>query len=344
MSEAAISDLWVSSGHHLLDRDSHGRLVITDAFLKAYLARPEIMPPEDACDIERWLHARLLQEPRADVTVEEIRGLLDRDARENWRHLLAFRDQLLKHPTLEAAYLALVRAAQVTTPPLFLNQLVHLILRNILDGERDPFMWRAAELLYRPQRLTLQAGVVLLADEELVDDTQAADRTSPLIAIFGDARARSLDTMTAETAPHYLARSDAFDMVLDFRHGQPGRRAFATVLERWIAHMLGSRVALAPVERFDDEGWAWFVGLDAEGTSIGNTLWHGVPPPHDGLDRIVALFAARVDEPSEMLDAAAGKPFPLILGMTANRIVRVKPQNLLSGLPLKRLSAQSWIA
>ena len=62
MSEAAISDLWVSSGHHLLDRDSHGRLVITDAFLKAYLARPEIMPPEGACDIERRLHARLLQE------------------------------------------------------------------------------------------------------------------------------------------------------------------------------------------------------------------------------------------------------------------------------------------
>ena len=184
----------------------------------------------------------------------------------------------------------------------------------------------------------------MLADEELVDDTQAADRTSPLIAIFGDARARSLDIMTPETAPQYLQRSDAFDMVLDFRHGQPGRRAFATVLERWIAHMLGANVALKPVERFDAESWAWFVGLDAEGTSIGNALWKGEVPPQDGLDRIVALFEARVLESSEMLEAAAGKPFPLILGMTANRIVRVKPQNLLTGLPLKRLSAQSWIS
>jgi hypothetical protein len=184
----------------------------------------------------------------------------------------------------------------------------------------------------------------LLADEELVDDTQAADRTSPLIAIFGDARARSLDIMTPETAPLYLQRSDAFDMVLDFRHGQLGRRAFATVLERWIRHMLGSAVELTPIERFEEQGWAWFTGLDTEGTSIGNALWKGETPPQHGLDRIVALFEARLLEPGEMLEAAAGKPFPLILGMTANRIVRVKPQNLLTGLPLKRLSAQSWIS
>jgi Family of unknown function (DUF6352) len=344
MSEIATGDLWVSSGHHLLDRDENGRLVITDEFLKAYLARPEIVPPDDACATERRVHGRLLLEPRAEITTAEIRAMQDRDARENWRHLLGFRDALVKHPTLEGAYLALIRAKQVTTPPLFLNQLVHLILRNILDGERDPFVWRAAELMFRPQRLTLQDGVLLLADEELVDDTQAADRTSPLIAIFGDARARALDVMTTETAAQYPARSDAFDMVLDFRHGEPGRRAFATILERWIAHLLGSDVSVTPIERFEEQGWSWFVGLDAEGTSIGNALWQGEEPPQDGLNRIVALFQARVHEPGEMLEAAAGKPFPLILAMTSNRIVRVKPQNVLTGLPLKRLSAQSWIS
>ena len=43
-----MMDLWVSSGHHLLDRDDDGRLRITDEFLKAYLARPEIVPPDEA--------------------------------------------------------------------------------------------------------------------------------------------------------------------------------------------------------------------------------------------------------------------------------------------------------
>ena len=37
-------------------------------------------------------------------------------------------------------------------PPLFLNQLVHLILRNALDGCTDPFVLRAAELMFRPQK------------------------------------------------------------------------------------------------------------------------------------------------------------------------------------------------
>ena len=43
-----MKDFWLASGHHLLDRDGSGRLLLTDAFLKAYLARPELLPPENA--------------------------------------------------------------------------------------------------------------------------------------------------------------------------------------------------------------------------------------------------------------------------------------------------------
>ena len=336
-----MTDPWLSSGHHLLDRDMEGRLVVTDQFLKAYLARPEIVPPDDACDAERGLHARLLRQPHGAVIPADIRALRDRDARENWRHLLAFRDTLLAHPTLEAAYLALIRAERVTPPPLFLNQLVHLIVRNILDGEGDPYVWRAAELLFRPQRLTLRDGILLLADEEVVDGSDIPDRTSPLVAIFGDARAGSLDVMTPATAPQYFERSDAFDMVLDFRHGEPGRQAFARVLERWIGHMLGTRIEIMPVARFAEERWSWFAGLDQEGARIGNALWQDEEPKDDGLNRIVALFEGRIGNASEVLDAQASRAFPLILGMTTSRIVRVKPQNVLTGLPLKRLVAAS---
>ena len=44
-----MPDFWLSCGHHLLDRDDGGGLLVTDEFLKAYLARPELTPPPDAC-------------------------------------------------------------------------------------------------------------------------------------------------------------------------------------------------------------------------------------------------------------------------------------------------------
>jgi hypothetical protein len=335
------SDLWISSGHHLLDRTRDGHLAITDEFLKAYLARPEIVPPDDACDRERALHARLLAAPRAPVAMADVNALADRDARENWRHLVQFRDHLMAHPTIEGAYLSLARAQRITTPPLFLNQLVHLIARTMLEGERDMFLWRAAELLFRPQRLSMQDGVMLLADEEIVDGNAATDRASPLVAIFGDAQTRSLDVLSAANAPQYATRSDAFDMVLDFRPKEPGRKAFARVLERFIAHLTGARVAIEPAERFETDQWTWFVGLDQEATAIGNALWRSETPPDDGQQRIVALFSARVSDPAEATAAVGQGAFPLILAMTSGRIVRVKPQNLISGLPLRRLQKSS---
>ena len=329
-----MTDFWISSGHHLVDRDGDGRLVVTDDLLKAYLARPEVVPPDEACLVERAIHQRLMRQPREPVEAGEISGIADRDARENWHHLLVFRDHLVRHKTLEAAYLALIRAPHVSTPPLFLNQLVHVLLRNMLDGETDPFVLRAAEILFRPQRLTLNDGILLLADEEVVDGTQVNEHASPLVAIFGDARAKGLDVLKPETAGQYWGRSDAFDMVLDFRFGERGRRAFATVIERWVAMLLGAKVAVTPVERIDAENWAWFVGLDQEATAIGNALWRGEEPPLQGRERIVALFDLVFADAHDMLEKVRGKPVSLILAMTGNRVVRVKPQNVLAGLPL----------
>ena len=48
-----MKDFWIASGHHLLDRNASGGLVVTDEYLKAYFARPELMPPDDACEVER---------------------------------------------------------------------------------------------------------------------------------------------------------------------------------------------------------------------------------------------------------------------------------------------------
>ena len=59
-----MNDFWLSCGHHLLDRDPGGCLLLTDEFLKLYLARPEVIPPAEACPAERSLHAALLADPR----------------------------------------------------------------------------------------------------------------------------------------------------------------------------------------------------------------------------------------------------------------------------------------
>ena len=72
--------------------------------------------------------------------------IADADAREIERDD-AFRDPDITH--LEAAYLDLVRRGVGTTPSLFVNQLVHVILRNVLDGCDDVFMLRAADPFFR---------------------------------------------------------------------------------------------------------------------------------------------------------------------------------------------------
>src|SRR3954452_4487012 len=105
-----MRDFWLSCGHHLLDRDAGGGLVLTDEFLKVYLARPELAPPPEACVVETTLHAALMTDPRRAVSADEIAAIADADARENWEIMIAFRDYLVRHRTLEAAYLDIVRS------------------------------------------------------------------------------------------------------------------------------------------------------------------------------------------------------------------------------------------
>src|SRR5215210_348794 len=104
-----MKDFWLSCGHHLLDRDAGGGLVITDDFLKVYLARPELTPPPEACVVEKTLHAALMVDPSRAVGPDDIGAIADADARENWQVMIAFRDRLMRHRTLEAAYLEIVR-------------------------------------------------------------------------------------------------------------------------------------------------------------------------------------------------------------------------------------------
>src|SRR3954466_3311597 len=284
-----MNDFWISCGHHLLDRNDSGGLVVTDEFLKAYFVRPELMPPDDACDVERRLHRELLAEPRRTVEAGEVAGIADVDARENWQFVLAFRDLLLRHPTLEAAYLALVRSRSIALPPLFVNQLVHVILRNALDGCEDPFVLRAAELFFRPQRIMLHEQSLLLGDDEIIGGLKMTPVLS-LMSMLGAETQTQIDVLDSGNAEHYWHRCDQFDMGLDLTAGTRGPAALAQAMMRWISHLLGIEVAIEPLTQLRDAKLTWYVGLDSEATRIGDMLWRGEALDDQAAGRVLALF------------------------------------------------------
>ena len=330
-----MKDFWLSCGHHLLDRDESGRLLVTDAFLKAYLARPELLPPEDACAAELRLHHDLLMHhPRRRVGAEDIAAIQDADARENWEVMLAFRDRLLATPSLEAAYVRIVRE-RVNVPSLFMNQLAQLVLRNALHGETDPMVLRAAELLFRPQRVTFHEGAVLLADAETIEGHERDRHASPLLAMLGGPAVTALDVLDPANAEGYFERSDAFDTVLNLSGMGPARQGLARTMAVWIEHLLGVQVRIEPVERIADAEWAWFVGLDAEATRIGNALWNGEEVGQADLDNVLAIFRLEFPDGHDVAPEIGARPVWLLLAMSADRTLRMKPQNLIAGLPLR---------
>ncbi len=335
-----MKDFWISCGHHLLDRNASGGLVVTDEFLKAYFARPELMLPEDACAIERRLHRELLADPRRPVGADEVTAIADADARENWRFVLVFRDLLLRHPTLEAAYLALVRSGSINLPSLFVNQLVHVILRNALDDCDDPFVLRAAELFFRTQRIMPREQSLLLGDEEVVGGLSPTPVLS-LMSMLGATTDAQIDVLSEENAEGYWQRSDQFDMGLDLTGGRRGPAALAEAMTRWISHLLGIDVTIEPLTELRDVKLAWYVGLDSEATKIGDRLWHGEALDDRTAGRVLALFRLTFADAALVTDAVGREPVHLILAMTSDQGLRIKPQNLLSGLPIKHLEAAS---
>ena len=335
-----MKDFWLSCGHHLLDRNASGELIVTDEFLKAYLARPELAPPPSACAVERALYAALLADPRRPVAGEEIKALADSDARENWAAMIAFRDLLLAHRSIEASYLHLVRAGVGATPPLFLDQLVHVILRNLLDGCEDPYVLRAAELFFRRQRLTTYNGSLIAADDEIIAGTHLR-QSSPLVSMLGLSSNADIDVLNDDNAATYWERSDRFDMAFDLTATRRGQAALGKAIARWVTHLLAIDVDIEPLVAASNIDLTWYVGLDAHATRIGDALWNGEELDEAARSRVVCLYRLSIRDGDVVLDKARGMPIYLILAMAPDGMLRMKPQNLVTGLPIRCLEALS---
>jgi hypothetical protein len=236
----------------------------------------------------------------------------------------------VRHRTLEAAYLSLVREG-LKFPPLFQDQIVQVILRNLLDDCEDALVLRAAELFYRPQKLAVLGGSLLAADAEKFS------APPPLVSLLG--LEPVVEVLNPDNAAAYWGRSDSFDLALDLTAGRRGLAALGEVVARWVRHLLGTEVEIEAVTQLRDINFTWYVGLDSNATRMGDALWSGKPV--DAREFIVGLYRLGFAGDADVIERMRGEPTYLIVAGSSDMTLRLKPQNLITGLPLRRVGEVS---
>ena len=335
-----MPDFWPSCGYRLLAVGADGRLRLTDDFLRSLLLRPELAPIPESCAAEQALHERLIASPRRAVAADDLEGLADADARENYGIWLRFRERIAGAPCLEAAYITLFREG-VDVPPLLVHQLTEILLRHILGATADPIEARAAEMLFRTQNIAVTAeGAVMAADAETVELLAATGGFGSLGELLQKnrtpVRTIDLDTLDTGNAQTYWERDERHDVAVSLNRGRPALDALCRVLEKWVAHMQGVAVSIRPQSEIDDKRWVWHVGLDAEASALLNDLYNRVDVDAARMERLLCLFELTFTHPGDMRAAIAGRPVYLAMAMDAERRLKLKPQNLLLNLPLAR--------
>ena len=349
-----MHDYWPASGYSHLTQTARGWLQPSDGWLRLLLAWPELALVAESCPAESALHHALVDQPSRPVDRAALAAFADDDARANYAMFLGFRDALLEAGSMEAYYLQLMRAGKIGIPPQFVDHIVRTIVRHVLGENADAFEVRAGEMLFRPQRISLTDGRMLAADLATIDLLSATGGLGDLGRLLVENRAPmepvTLVVLGADNAMQYLGRTARHDFVLDLTldvtndlgHGlsitlsrsHSGLKALARVLERWVAHLLGPRVRITPVQKIEDPTWRWHVGLDVESMALLNDLYEELPIDADRTRQLISLFRLDFEHPGEMRADLAGRPVYLGLAMKTDGSLRLKPQNLLLNLPL----------
>lgn len=342
-----MKPFWVHSGLSLLDVDEHGGLQLTDAFLRAYLARPELAPVAQSCAAERKLHQALMEEPRRALALtglhDPLAALADADARENWRLFLRFRERLLAAPNLQAAYVAIFADAQqagrIDVPPLFVDQLAQIIVHHMLADCEDGLLLRVAELWFREQRVSLLENRVLLADQETVQARSEDQGFGELGRLLRQAQVKArgvdLEMIDRPNADAYFGRDERHDFAIEITHGRTAAALLCELIRRWVGHLLGVPVRVGTLATIDDPRWRWHVGLDAQASVLLDKLYREQALAPEENRRLLLLMRLDFERLQDQETAIAGKPVYLALATDENGLLRVKPQNLLFNLPLR---------
>ncbi|WP_310384110.1 DUF6352 family protein [Roseateles sp.] len=326
---ASLDDFWLLGARSSFTPTARGWLQPNDDFLRLWLHGPELALLAESCPAEIALHQALMAEPAVSVSASELGAIADADARANYQFFLRFRDELIAAGTLEACYLSLLRRPQrFDLPPLFLDGLVAAIVGHLQAGNTDAFQVLAAQMLFRAQRLSLVEGRLLCADLAGLDQRQAG--------------AGLLDVLTPDNAADFWRTQGKALFALDLTHEistelghgfsfklalkHSGLSALARVLSQWLQHFLGQPLSIAPLQQVDDPAWSWHIGLDADAMRLLNELYEGSALATERLAQLISLF--RLEVPG-----AYPKPIYLGLAMTADKCLKLKPQNLLLNLP-----------
>ncbi|GBF26770.1 hypothetical protein MnTg02_01811 [bacterium MnTg02] len=334
-----MAEFWKSAGLHLVNVNENGWLDVTPDYLRAYYTRPEVHPMDESCDEEHRLFEDLMEDPFCKIDAARLDKIVNKDAADNYRLVLNYRAHLMLAGTIEGAYLAIIRSSRVDFPPVFLDQMVHLIIGNLLSNCKDPIQLRAGEIFFRKQVVTTDDGRVMLADEEVVKmhaQTGGAGSLGQLLVESGTPMKKiELDVLNEDNKEIYWQRSDRFDTVVDFRFTQPALDAFARVVESWIKHFLGVKARIAPRQSFNHEpqGW-WHIGLDRESTLILNRIFETEQTSFEEMNQLIALLGVEIEDQDAVLPEMRGVPIYLGVAMSADKQLKLKPQNILMNLPL----------
>ena len=338
-----MTNYWANSAYGTLAISPDRQLLVTDDFLRTYMARPELALVPESCPAERALHQRLTENPRAEVVEAEIAAMADEDIQENYRVWLRYRARLLSASSLEGFYMSLFKGEGVDVPPLFISLLAQIFIRHILGDEVHPLEVRMGELFFRTQKLTvIEDGIVMGADEEVVTrNAQASDTGNIMDLLKGKSmsmRSADLDVLHEDNAEEYWLRNEDFDLAVQLNFGHEPINRFCRVLEKWVKHFLGASVRITPMQQITDPKWSWHVGLDAAATEILNKLYNKELVEADELQKVICLFRLDFIDEAAVAKAQAGKPVYMAIAMNDQQQLKLKPQNLLFNLPLAKTS------
>ena len=338
-----MTNYWANSAYSTLAISPDHQLLVTDDFLRTYMDRPELKLVPESCAVERSLHQRLTENPRAEVLETEIVAMADEDIQENYRVWLRYRARLLAANSLESFYMSLFKGEGVDVPPLFIAQLAQIFIRHILGDEAHPLEVRMGELFFRTQKISvIEDGIVMGADEEVVArNAQASDTGNIMDLLKGKSmtmRSADLDVLHEDNSEIYWERNEDFDLAVQLNFGHEPINYFCRVLEKWIKHFLGISVRITPMQQITDPKWSWHVGLDAVATGILNKLYNKELVEADELQKVICLFRLDFIDEAPIAKAQVGKPVYMAIAMNDEQQLKLKPQNLLFNLPLAKTS------
>ena len=338
-----MSNYWPNSAYQTLLTSPDGQLLVTDDFLRTYLQRPELSLVPESCAAEQALHQSLTENPRTEITEQEITAMADEDIQENYRVWLRYRTRLLAASSLEGFYMSLFKGDGVDVPPLFVMQLAQIFVRHILGDDTHPLEVRMGEIFFRTQKITvLEDSIVMAADEEVVArNAQAGESGNIMDLLKGKSmltKSADLDVLYEDNAAEYWTRNEDFDFAVQLNFGHEPINHFCRVLEKWIKHFLGVSVRITPMQQINDPKWSWHVGLDAAATDILNKLYNKELLEADELEKVICLFRLDFIDETAVTKVQQGKPVYLAIAMNDQQQLKLKPQNLLFNLPLARAS------